>query len=75
MLLGHEEGGSKIVEGGVGRAVDDGGLEAEGARGDETQLGNEVVDGRSRGAYDAVLAADQAKEGGQVQVAEAVDLA
>lgn len=70
----YQDGGREVIERCAGRAVDDGGLEAEGVLGDKPQLRDKVVERRGLGADDAMLAADQAEEAGQVQIAEAVDL-
>jgi hypothetical protein len=68
-----KQAGRKLVEGGVGVAADDGGAEVEGLGGDQAQLLGELVDAVRLGADQAVLAGDQAEEGCQLEVSEAVD--
>lgn len=70
----EEERAGEVIESGVRRALDDGGLEAKGAVGNELELGSEVVEGVGGGADDAVFAVYEGEEAGELGVAEGVDL-
>jgi hypothetical protein len=68
-----EQARCKLVKRRVGVAADDGRAETECLGGDQTQLLGELVDAIGLGTDQAVLARDEAEEGCQFEVAEAVD--
>jgi hypothetical protein len=69
----EEQARCKLVKRRVGVAADDGRAETECLGGGQTQLLGELVDAVGLGADQAVLARDEAEEGCQFEVAEAVD--